>query len=68
MNSANLRLNVQIEMLKWLLSNELKTVAKRNLITERKFSEMLERAMRTYTNRLLMRPRSSPNSSSSRKR
>jgi type I restriction enzyme, R subunit len=36
-----------------LLTAELKTVAKRNLVVERKFSEMLERAMRSYTNRSL---------------
>src|SRR6266496_3396265 len=40
-------------MLKRLLTSELKNVAKRNLIAERKFSEMLERAMRSYTNRSL---------------
>ena len=40
-------------MLKRLLASELKNVAKRNLIAERKFSEMLERAMRAYTNRSL---------------
>ena len=51
--STNPHPNVQIELLKRLLSRELKTVAKRNLITERKFSEMLERAMRSYTNRSL---------------
>ena len=51
--STNPHPNVQIEMLKRLLSNELKTVAKRNLIAERKFSEMLDRAMRSYTNRSL---------------
>lgn len=45
--------NLQIELLKRLLTSELKTVAKRNLIAERKFSEMLERAMRSYTNRSL---------------
>jgi type I restriction enzyme, R subunit len=45
--------NVQIELLKRLLTAERKTVAKRNLIVERKFSEMLERAMRSYTNRSL---------------
>lgn len=45
--------NVEIEMLKRLLTSELKNVAKRNLITERKFSEMLDRAMRAYTNRSL---------------
>jgi type I restriction enzyme R subunit len=45
--------NVQIELLKRLLNSELKNVARRNLIAERKFSEMLERAMRSYTNRSL---------------
>ena len=45
--------NVEIEMLKRLLASELKNVGKRNLIAERKFSEMLERAMRAYTNRSL---------------
>jgi len=45
--------NVEIEMLKRLLTSELKNVAKRNLIAGRKFSEMLERAMRAYTNRSL---------------
>jgi type I site-specific restriction-modification system R (restriction) subunit len=45
--------NVQIEMLKRLLASEINTIAKRNLIAERKFSEMLERAMRAYTNRSL---------------
>jgi type I restriction enzyme, R subunit len=51
--STNPHPNVQIELLKRLLNAELKTVAKRNLIAERKFSEMLERAMRSYTNRSL---------------
>ena len=51
--STNPHPNVQIELLKRLLNSELKTVAKRNLIAERKFSEMLERAMRSYTNRSL---------------
>jgi type I restriction enzyme, R subunit len=45
--------NVQIELLKRLLNSELKTAAKHNLIAERKFSEMLERAMRSYTTRSL---------------
>ena len=45
--------NVQIELLKRLINAELKTVGRRNLIVERKFSEMLERAMRSYTNRSL---------------
>jgi type I restriction enzyme R subunit len=51
--AANPYPNVQIELLKRLLSAELKSVAKRNLLTERKFSEMLERAMHAYTNRSL---------------
>ena len=51
--STNPHPNVEIEMLKRLLTSELKNVAKRNLIAERKFSEMLERAMRSYTNRSL---------------
>ena len=51
--STNPHPNVQIELLKRLLNSELKTVAKRNLVAERKFSEMLERAMRSYTNRSL---------------
>ena len=51
--STNPHPNVQIELLKRLLNSELKTVAKRNLLAERKFSEMLERAMRSYTNRSL---------------
>jgi type I restriction enzyme, R subunit len=51
--TANPHPNLQIELLKRLLTAELKTVAKRNLIAERRFSEMLERAMRSYTNRSL---------------
>ena len=45
--------NVQIELLKRLLAAELKSLGKRNVVAERKFSEMLERAMRSYTNRTL---------------
>jgi type I restriction enzyme, R subunit len=51
--STNPHPNVQIELLKRLLNSELKTAAKHNLIAERKFSEMLERAMRSYTTRSL---------------
>ncbi|MFZ5869143.1 MAG: type I restriction endonuclease subunit R [Actinomycetota bacterium] len=51
--STNPHPNVQIELLKRLLNTELKSVAKRNLVAERKFSEMLERALRSYTNRSL---------------
>ncbi len=51
--STNPHPNLQIELLRRLLTRELKKVAKSNLIAERKFSEMLERAMRSYTNRSL---------------
>ncbi len=56
---------MQIELLKRLLTSELKTVARRNLLAERKFSEMLERAMRSYTNRSWTLPKSSLSSSNS---
>jgi type I restriction enzyme R subunit len=45
--------NVQIELLKRLLNSELQQVGKRNVIASRKFSDMLERSMRSYTNRTL---------------
>jgi type I restriction enzyme, R subunit len=51
--ATNPRPNLQIELLKRLLNGELKTLRRRNLVAERKFSEMLERAMRSYTNRSL---------------
>lgn len=51
--STNPHPNVQIELLKRLLTNELKSATKRNVVAERRFSEMLERAMRSYTNRSL---------------
>ncbi len=51
--STNPHPNLQIELLKRLLTSELKAVAKRNLVAERRFSEMIERAMRSYTNRSL---------------
>ena len=45
--------NVQIEVLRRLLASALRSIAKQNGVAERKFSEMLERAMRAYTNRSL---------------
>ena len=51
--ATNPRPNLQIELLKRLLNGELKTLGRRNLVAERKFSEMLERAMHSYTNRSL---------------
>jgi type I restriction enzyme R subunit len=45
--------NVQIELLRRLLASEVKSMSRRNVVAERKFSEMLERAMRSYNNRSL---------------
>jgi type I restriction enzyme R subunit len=45
--------NVQIELLRRLLAQEVRTLSRRNVVAERKFSEMLERAMNAYTNRSL---------------
>jgi type I restriction enzyme, R subunit len=45
--------NLQIELLKRLLSQEIRQVGRRNLLAERSFSEMLHRAMLAYTNRSL---------------
>ncbi|MHB8319857.1 MAG: type I restriction enzyme endonuclease domain-containing protein [Acidimicrobiales bacterium] len=47
------RPNLQIELLHRLLNSEVRTLAKTNVVAERKFSEMLERAMRAYNNRSL---------------
>jgi type I restriction enzyme R subunit len=47
------RPNLQIELLRRLLNNEMRSLARRNVVAERRFSEMLERAMRSYTNRSL---------------
>ncbi|WP_298802481.1 type I restriction endonuclease subunit R [uncultured Pseudokineococcus sp.] len=45
--------NLQVELLRRLLESELRTVGKINVVAERTFSEMLEQAMRSYTNRSL---------------
>ena len=45
--------NVQIEFLRRLLKAEVKAVAKRNVVMEHKFSELLDRATKAYTNRSL---------------
>jgi type I restriction enzyme R subunit len=45
--------NLQVELLRRLLASEVRSVARHNVVAERKFSEMLERAMRAYTNRSL---------------
>ena len=51
--ASNPRPNLQIELLRRLLNSEVRTLAKTNVVAERKFSEMLERAMRAYNNRSL---------------
>jgi type I restriction enzyme R subunit len=45
--------NLAVEMLQKLLNDEIKTRSRRNLIQGRLFSEMLEKTMRTYQNRLV---------------
>ena len=43
--------NLAVELLRKLLNDELRTRARKNLILSRKFSEMLEAAVRKYHNR-----------------
>jgi type I restriction enzyme R subunit len=45
--------NLQIEMLKRILSEEIRRVGKRNIVTGRAFSEMLEQSILRYQNRTL---------------
>ena len=45
--------NLQIEMLKRILSQEIRQVRKRNIVTGRQFSEMLEQSLLRYQNRTL---------------
>jgi hypothetical protein len=45
--------NLQLEMLKKLLNDEIKTMSRRNVVQSRKFSEMLERTLLAYQNRTL---------------
>ena len=45
--------NLQIELLRRLLSAEVRGTAKRNVVAGRRFSEMLEKAMLAYNNRTL---------------
>jgi len=51
--STNPHPNLQIELLRRLLATEVKAIARHNVVAERRFSEMLERAMNAYTNRSL---------------
>jgi len=45
--------NLQIELLRRVLASEVHAVSTKNIVAERKFSEMLARAMRAYNNRSL---------------
>lgn len=47
------RPNLQIELLRRLLSGEVRSLSRTNVVAERRFSEMLDRAMNAYTNRSL---------------
>ncbi len=49
--STNPHPNLQIELVRRLLASEVKAMARRNVVAERRFSEMLERAMNAYNNR-----------------
>lgn len=45
--------NIAIEMLRRILSDSIRQVGKRNIVTGRKFSEMLEQSILRYQNRTL---------------
>jgi type I restriction enzyme R subunit len=45
--------NLQLELLKKLINDEIRTQTRRNVIQARKFSEMLERTLLAYQNRTL---------------
>lgn len=45
--------NLQIEMLKRILAEEIRRVGRRNIVTGRQFSEMLEQSILRYQNRTL---------------
>jgi len=45
--------NLQVELLRRLLADQVRSVSRRNVVAERRFSEMLERAMNAYNNRSL---------------
>ncbi len=47
------RPNLQIELLRRVLASEVRTLSRTNIVAQRRFSEMLERAMNAYTNRAL---------------
>ncbi len=45
--------NLQIELMKKLLNDEIRSQSRRNVLQSRKFSEMLERTLAAYQNRTL---------------
>ena len=45
--------NLAVELLKRLLAGKVKAISRRNLVQSRKFSEMLENAIRKYQNRAI---------------
>ena len=47
------RPNLQIELLRRILNSEVRRLSRTNVVAERRFSEMLEAAMKKYTNRSL---------------
>ena len=51
--SSDPRPNLQMEMLKRLLGDRIRTIRRRNVVQARQFSELLDDAIRRYTNRAL---------------
>ena len=45
--------NLQMELLRKLLNDEVKSMSRRNVVQSRKFSEMLEKTILQYQNRTL---------------
>lgn len=50
---ANPHKNLQLELLRKLLNDEIRSLSQRNLVQSRKFSEMLEKTLLAYQNRTL---------------
>ena len=50
---ANPHRNLQLEVLRKLLNDEIRSLSRRNVVQSRKFSEMLEKTLITYQNRSL---------------
>ena len=50
---ANPHRNLQLELLKKLLNDEIRGMRRRNVVQSRKFSEMLERTLASYQNRTI---------------